>query len=79
MSISAVERRAVADRHGLNEQYLYQCLTGRADLDPAKAVEIENSTLKKITRQMLRQSDYWLIWPDLKAPKAKATPSTQEA
>ncbi|HEY0955792.1 MAG TPA: hypothetical protein VGE36_13590 [Roseateles sp.] len=68
MSIPATERRAVAERHGLNEQYLYQCLTGRADLDPAKAVEIEAATQKGITRQMLRQSDYWLIWPDLPAP-----------
>lgn len=26
---------------------------------------------KKVTRQALRPSDYWLIWPDLPAPTTK--------
>ena len=33
--------------------------------------EIRNETGGKFTRQDLRPNDYWLIWQDLKAPKAK--------
>jgi DNA-binding transcriptional regulator YdaS (Cro superfamily) len=30
---------------------------------------IEKATAGQVTRQELRPEDYWLIWPDLPAPK----------
>lgn len=41
---------------------------------PAYALAIERATDGSVTRQDLRPDDYWLIWPDLAAPKrSKAT------
>jgi len=36
---------------------------------PVLAGVIERATKKAVTRQDLRPDDYWLIWPELKAPK----------
>jgi DNA-binding transcriptional regulator YdaS (Cro superfamily) len=33
---------------------------------------IERATNGVVTRQELRPDDYWLIWPDLPAPKVAA-------
>ena len=32
---------------------------------------IESATDGEITRQDMRPKDYWLIWPDLKAPETE--------
>jgi DNA-binding transcriptional regulator YdaS (Cro superfamily) len=37
--------------------------------DAANCVSIERATKGAVTRADLRPDDYWLIWPDLKAPK----------
>ena len=36
--------------------------------DPANCLAIEKATRGRVSRQDLRPDDYWLIWPDLKAP-----------
>lgn len=41
--------------------------------DAANCVAIERATKRAVTRQDLRPDDYWLIWPDLKKPKARKT------
>ena len=70
-NIPTLERRKVlCEAHGLNEDYLYQCLTGRRNMSSVLAASLEKQTRGEITRQMLRQSDYWLIWPDLPMPKS---------
>lgn len=38
---------------------------------PANCLAIERATGGAVTRQDLRPTDYWLIWPDLPAPKAE--------
>lgn len=38
---------------------------------PAYALAIERATDGVVTRADLRPKDFWLIWPDLKAPKSK--------
>ena len=35
---------------------------------PANCLAIERATDGEVTRQDLRPTDYWLIWPDLEAP-----------
>jgi DNA-binding transcriptional regulator YdaS (Cro superfamily) len=68
--ITAQERKAIADKFGMNEQYLYQCLTGRRDMDHAKAMRMEKETGGVLTRKMLCQESYAEVWPEL-APKRK--------
>ena len=63
--ISARERRRLAAVAGVDEQYLYQCLTGRRDMDAAEARRVEAVTGHVIRRWHLRQRDWHLIWPEL--------------
>lgn len=63
--ITAVERKRWADLLGINEQYLYQCLTGRRDMDAATAMKVELESGGALRRQMLCQSTFKAIWPDL--------------
>jgi DNA-binding transcriptional regulator YdaS (Cro superfamily) len=65
-------RRALAAKVGVHEQYLYQCLTGRRDMNPTEARRIEDATKGQLTRQMLCQRTWLGIWPELaKQRKAK--------
>jgi DNA-binding transcriptional regulator YdaS (Cro superfamily) len=68
--ITPERRKQLAEKHGINEQYLYQCLTGRRDMGPAEAMRLETETGKELTRQMLCQKTYISIWPDLSKPSA---------
>lgn len=64
-AINPAERKRLADQLRINEQYLYQCLTGRRDMDPATAMRAEIETGGVLKRQMLCQSSFKAIWPDL--------------
>ena len=64
-------RRELSAAHGINEQYLYQCLTGRRDMGPAEAMRLERETNGELTRQFLCQKTHIGIWPEL-AESAKA-------
>jgi len=76
--ITASERQALADRHGLNERYLYQCLTGRRDMDAPKAAELERVSGGEIRRWHVRR-DWHLVWPELIGTEgAPAVPSDQQ-
>lgn len=65
--ITTERRRQLSIKHAVNVQYLYQCLTGRRDMNPAEAMRIETESSKELTRQMLCQKTYAGIWPDLSA------------
>lgn len=69
--ITTDRRKQLAAEHGVNLQYLYQCLTGRRDMNPAEAMRLETESGKELTRQMLCQKTYAGIWPDL----VKANPT----
>jgi DNA-binding transcriptional regulator YdaS (Cro superfamily) len=43
-------RRELAEKVGMSEQYLYQCLTGRREMSAWEAVRIEQESGGKITR-----------------------------
>jgi DNA-binding transcriptional regulator YdaS (Cro superfamily) len=68
-------RKAIADQLGINEQYLYQCLTGRAEMHPREAARAETETKKKVTRQMLCQKTWRDTWPEL-TKRRKPAPAT---
>lgn len=65
------ERRTVAAAAGINEQYLWQCLTGRRDMNPAEARRVEGLAGGLVTRQMLCQKSWLGIWPELAKARAK--------
>lgn len=65
MDITATERQALAAALGINEQYLYQCLTGRAGMRPAESVRVEVQSGGRLRRWHLRPRDWHLIWPEL--------------
>lgn len=63
--ITTSERKALATKFDLDEQYLYQCLTGRRDMKPADARKLEDDSEGVLTRQMLCQKTWRGIWPEL--------------
>jgi DNA-binding transcriptional regulator YdaS (Cro superfamily) len=63
--ITPERRRQLAELIGVDEQYLYQCLTGRRDMNPGRARELEAQTEGELTRAMLCQKTYAVIWPEL--------------
>lgn len=76
MTIPAAERRALASQIGCNEQYLYQCLTGRGSMSPEDATRAEFATGRRLRRWHLRRKDWHHVWPELlDAPDAPEPPS----
>lgn len=69
-------RRALAAKVGVHEQYLYQCLTGRRDMNPTEARRIEDATKGQLTRQMLCQRTWLGIWPELAKPRKAKQPAS---
>lgn len=65
------DRKRLAALTGIDEQYLYQCLTGRRDMNPERARWAEDETKGELTRQMLCQKTFAGIWPELVNPKRK--------
>lgn len=59
------QRAELASRTGVGEAYLYQCLTGRRDMNPAEAYRVERETGGLVTRTMLCQSTWLGIWPEI--------------
>jgi DNA-binding transcriptional regulator YdaS (Cro superfamily) len=66
------DRKRIAAMTGIDEQYLYQCLTGRRDMNPERARKAETDTDGEVTRQMLCQRTYVGIWPELANSAARA-------
>lgn len=65
MTITAAERRAIATQVGVDEQYLYQCLTRRKAMRADEAVRVEQALGGRIRRWDLRADDWHRIWPEL--------------
>ncbi|MBA3590361.1 hypothetical protein [Methylibium sp.] len=63
--ITPERRRELAAAHDSNDAYLYQCLTGRRDMNPAEAVRLELATNGELRRWHLCQKTWRGIWPDL--------------
>jgi DNA-binding transcriptional regulator YdaS (Cro superfamily) len=63
--LTAQQRQELAEKVGLNEQWLYQCLSGRRDMSPAEAIRVEAASGGTVTRQMLCQGNWAKIWPEL--------------
>ena len=70
--MTPARRRELAHIHGLNEQYLYQLLTGKRDMKPIEAMRLETDSGGELTRQMLCQSTFSAVWPELAEPMKEA-------
>jgi DNA-binding transcriptional regulator YdaS (Cro superfamily) len=68
--IDAKLRQEIAAQIGLNEQYIYQCLTGRRNMKPIQATAIEKITNGAISRKMVCRTSWQSIWPELVEAKA---------
>jgi DNA-binding transcriptional regulator YdaS (Cro superfamily) len=66
-SLSAEERESLAKRCDTSVGHLVNVSNGKT-CGPKLATALEQET-KKVTRQEMRPDDYWLIWPDLPAPR----------
>lgn len=77
--ITPARRRELAEKYRLSEQYLYQCLTGRRDMNPAEARRVEQESNGVLSRQMLCQKTWMGIWPELSPTpeQSAAQPTTQ--
>lgn len=65
VSISPTKRAELARKLGLNEQYVYQCLTGRKTLHASMCPAFEVASDFEVRRWDLRPHDWHQIWPDL--------------
>lgn len=74
--LSPEKRRELATLAGINDRYLYQCLTGIRDMEPETAVRVEKVTKGQLTRQMLLPNRWRRVWPEL---KANSKPSFSES
>lgn len=74
ISVDATERSAIASAVDLNEQYLYQCFTGRRKLPPKYAPGIELASAGRITCEQLRDDLVWVRVPDATWPHAEGRP-----
>lgn len=63
-ALTARERDEIAALCGLNPQWLYQCMTGRADLSATKASRVERISGYRVRRWQLRR-DWFETWPEL--------------
>lgn len=70
-SLPMEKRQAFAKQCGTSEGYMRKAASVGDCLNPMVCSAVERLTCGAVTRQSLRPQDYWLIWPDLKAPKAK--------
>lgn len=78
MDITAADRAALAEQVGVNEQYLYQCLSGRKSMNAAEAVRVERESSFRVRVWDLRQTDWHLIWPHLINSKGAPPVPTEE-
>lgn len=63
-AIDPAERQVIADKAGLNAQYLYQCMTRRRDMDALQAAMLERISEGRVRRWHVRR-DWHLVWPEL--------------
>lgn len=53
---------------GVSTMTVCEWASGRRDVPPRRALQIEQLTGGAVGRVQLRPGDYWTIWPDLPAP-----------
>lgn len=65
VAISSDERKQLSEQLGINDDYLYQLLTGRREMDAIEAVRLEIRSGRRLRRWHLRARTWHEIWPEL--------------
>jgi DNA-binding transcriptional regulator YdaS (Cro superfamily) len=79
-TIDAATRGQLAKELGLDPGYLYQLLTGRREMHPQAAAELERESCGRIRRWHVRSRTWHLVWPELVgALGAPAAPADAQA
>lgn len=65
------ERQAFARQCGTTEGYMRKVASTGGFLNPVVCSAIERLTYRGVTRESLRPTDYWQIWPELANAKAE--------
>ena len=76
------DRRRIAVKVRVSEQYLYQCLTGRREMGPVEAMRIQRESDQEVMVWDVCHKTWHLIWPHLIATDGApdvAAPAAQEA
>lgn len=79
MNITVTERRKFAERCGIEEQYLYQILTGRRPASPELSARIERESGGRLACEHLRPDLRWLRIPDAAWPHPSGRPALEIA
>lgn len=80
LDLPPAERIEIAAKAGIDEQYLYQCITGRRSMKPKLAVHVESSSGGRVRRWHVRMFDWHETWPDLVGTEgAPPIPTAQAA
>jgi DNA-binding transcriptional regulator YdaS (Cro superfamily) len=58
------DRRRIAEKVGIGADYLYQCMTGKRDIDPTEAIRIERETEGEVSRFDVCTKRGAQIWPE---------------
>lgn len=74
ITLTVAERRALAKAVGLNEFYLYQCLSGRRTTPEVRCPAIERESGGRITVSDLRADVVWQRVPDPDWPHPDGRP-----
>lgn len=76
--ITPKERAELAEKLEVHEQYIYQCMTGRRDMDPLKATDLERVSDGRIRRWQVHKN-WHRIWPELVGTDGAPEPQAAEA
>lgn len=63
--VTPQERAEIAKASGVDDQWLYQCLTGRKEMAGPTALVVESVSGQRIRAWHLRQRSWWKHWPHL--------------
>jgi DNA-binding transcriptional regulator YdaS (Cro superfamily) len=64
-TFNAADRARLADLAGINEAYLYQCLSGRREMGAKVAVQVEQATGGEVKRWHVCSKTWHQYWPEL--------------
>jgi DNA-binding transcriptional regulator YdaS (Cro superfamily) len=78
-TFSAADRSRLAKVAGINEAYLYQCLTGRREMGARVAVQVELATGGEIKRWHVCSKTWDQYWPELVGAEGAPPPPVVEA
>jgi DNA-binding transcriptional regulator YdaS (Cro superfamily) len=73
--ITPERRRELAQKLRINEQYLYQCLTGRRNMSAEEASRLEIASAGELSRKDLCQGNWRRIWPELTRGTSEQVPA----